>query len=98
VCFVFQLTGTKDIENKTTLLHYLVETIETNFPELLSFGEELSHVDRAARVAVDNVQKALRQMDASVRNLETDLNNSRVPQGEDDRFAQVMGVSFLSSR
>lgn len=83
------------MENKTTLLHYLVETIERKSPELLTFEDELRHVDRAARVAVDSIQKALRQMDSSVRNLETDLNNCKVPQGEDDKFVQVMGVSFF---
>lgn len=89
------MTSTKDVENKTTLLHYLVETIERKFPDLLTFEDELRHVDRAARVAVDSIQKALRQMDSSVRNLETDLNNCKVPQGEDDKFVQVMGVSFI---
>jgi diaphanous 2 len=88
------LTSTKDIENKITLLHYLVETIESKFPELLTFSEDLTHVDKAARVSVETIQKTLRQMDASIRNLETDLNNTKQPQGDDDRFSEVMGVSF----
>ena len=48
--FLTKLTGTKDVENKTTLLHYLVEIIERKFPELLSFCEELEHIDKASRV------------------------------------------------
>lgn len=77
-----------------TLLHYLVETIESKFPELLTFNEDLAHVDKAARVSVETLQKTLRQMDASIRNLESDLNNSKQPQGDDDAFTEVMGVSF----
>jgi diaphanous 2 len=71
-----------------------VETIESKFPELLTFSEDLAHVDRAARVSVETVQKTLRQMDANVQNLETDLKNIKQPQGDDDKFSEVMGVSF----
>lgn len=41
-----QLTSTKDLENKQTLLHYLVETIEAKFPDALTFAEEMPHIDR----------------------------------------------------
>lgn len=92
--YYFQLTSTKDVENKITLLHYLTEIIENKFPELLLFYEELTHVDRAARVSVDTLQKMLRQMDTSIKNLETDLSNSRVPQSDDDKFLEVMSVSL----
>lgn len=33
----------------------------------------------------------MRQMQNSVKNLEADLNNNKVPQSEDDRFLEVMG-------
>jgi diaphanous 2 len=71
-----------------------VATIERKFPELLTFSEDLAHVDRAARVSVETVQKTLRQMSANIQNLETDLNNMKQPQGDDDKFSEVMGVSF----
>lgn len=77
-----------------TLLHYLVDTIEKKFPELLTFIDELEHVDRAARVNVDQIGKNLRTMDSAIKNLETDLNNNKEPQGEDDKFCEVMAVSF----
>ncbi|PSN30139.1 Protein diaphanous [Blattella germanica] len=95
ISFLPKLTSTKDIENKMTLLHYLVETIENKFPELLNFNEDMTHVDKAARVSVETIQKTLRQMDASIRNLETDLKNTKQPQEDDDKFSEVMGVSFF---
>jgi len=52
ISFLPKLSGTKDVENKTTLLHYLAETIERKFPELLGFSEELEHVDPACRVSM----------------------------------------------
>jgi len=92
ISYLPKLTNTKDAENKTTLLHYLVDTIETKFPDLLSFNEELIHVDRASRVSLDSIQKTLKQMDSSIKNLETDLKNaSKLAASEDDKFLEVMG-------
>ncbi|XP_031777153.1 protein diaphanous isoform X5 [Nasonia vitripennis] len=90
ISFLTKLTSTKDIENKQTLLHYLVDTIERKFPDCLNFFEELGHVDKASRVSLENIQRTLRQMDANIRNLEQDLNNAKIPQSDQDNFAKVM--------
>uniref|UniRef100_A0A146LK79 Protein diaphanous 3 n=1 Tax=Lygus hesperus TaxID=30085 RepID=A0A146LK79_LYGHE len=89
--FLPKLGSTKDLENKTTLMHFLVDTIERKFPELLTFGDELMHVERAARVSVDQISKSLRVMEANIKNLETDLANNKVPLDDDDKFTEVMG-------
>lgn len=91
ISFLTKLTNTKDLDNKQTLLHYMVETIESKFPELLNFGEELPHVERAARVSIENIQKTMHQMTTSVKNLKSDLENSKIPQSPDDKFVDVMG-------
>ncbi|XP_049792914.1 protein diaphanous isoform X1 [Schistocerca nitens] len=98
ISFLPKLTSTKDVENKMTLLHYLVAIIENKFPELLTFNEEMEHVDRAARVSVEILQKSLRLMDTSIRNLETDLSNSKVPQSDDDKFNEVMSSFAVEAR
>ncbi|KAL0280838.1 UNVERIFIED_CONTAM: hypothetical protein PYX00_002011 [Menopon gallinae] len=98
ISFLPKLTSTKDVENKSTLLHFLVEVIESKYPDLLTFHEELEHVDRASRVSLDNIQKTLRQMDGSIKNLETDLLNSKVPQCEDDLFFSVMNSFAKDAR
>ncbi|CAD1478161.1 unnamed protein product, partial [Heterotrigona itama] len=90
ISFLTKLTSTKDVDNKQTLMHYLVCTIEQKFPECLSFSEELAHVDRASRVSLENVQRTLRQMDSNIRNLEQDLSNAKVPQSDNDLFLHVM--------
>ena len=93
--FFEKLTSTKDAENKTTLLHYLVDIIEVKFADILTFSEEVIHVDRASRVSNDSIQKTLKQMDNSIKNLETDLKNAKTTAAsEDDKFLEVMGVSF----
>ncbi|XP_015602221.1 protein diaphanous isoform X4 [Cephus cinctus] len=90
ISFLTKLTSTKDVDNKQTLMHYLVNTIERKFPECVSFSEELAHVDRASRVSLEQIQGTLRQMDANLRNLEQDLANSKVPQSNEDKFVEVM--------
>lgn len=78
-------------------MHYLVDTIERKFPECINFVEELAHVDRASRVSLENVQRALRQMETNIRNLEQDLTNAKIPQCDEDLFIDVMKVSFTNS-
>ncbi|XP_026754467.2 protein diaphanous isoform X3 [Galleria mellonella] len=98
ISFLTKLTATKDLENKQTLLHYLVETIENKFPDVLTFADEMPHIDRAARVSMENLQKALKKMENDIRALETDLNNSRVPQCPDDLFHESMSSFAKEAR
>ena len=87
-----QLTSTKDVENKQTLLHYLVDTIERKFPECLNFFEELAHVDRASKVSSEIIERALNQMNSNIRRLEQDLSNNKIPQSDQDYFTKTMTV------
>ncbi|XP_026739587.1 protein diaphanous isoform X3 [Trichoplusia ni] len=98
ISFLTKLTATKDLENKQTLLHYLVETIENKFPDVLTFAEEMPHIDRAARVSMENLQKALKKMENDIKSLEMDLNNSRVPQCPDDLFNESMSSFAVEAR
>lgn len=98
ISFLTKLTATKDLENKQTLLHYLVDTIETKFPDVLNFAEEMPHIDRAARVSMENLQKSLKKMENDIRALETDLNNSRVQQNPDDLFNENMSSFAKEAR
>ncbi|CAB3233745.1 unnamed protein product [Arctia plantaginis] len=98
ISFLTKLTATKDLENKQTLLHYLVETIENKFPEVLTFAEEMPHIDRAARVSLENLQKALKKMENDIKSLEMDLNNSRVQQCPDDLFHESMSSFAIEAR
>ena len=44
-----QLSNTKTIDNKQTLMHFLVEIIERRLPDALDFADELIHIEKAAR-------------------------------------------------
>ncbi|XP_017082400.1 protein diaphanous [Drosophila eugracilis] len=91
ISYLTKLSNTKDTDNKQTLLHYLADLVEKKFPDALNFYDDLSHVNKASRVNMDAIQKAMRQMNSAVKNLETDLQNNKVPQCDDDKFSEVMG-------
>lgn len=92
ISFLPKLSATKDVENKKTMLHYLVDIIEKKkkFSDMLHFSDELPHIDRASKISIETIQNTLNQMKIKIKNLQTDLQNSRVPQSEDDRFEEVM--------
>lgn len=47
-------------------------------------------------MSLDTIQKTLKQMDNNLKNLKTDLENNRIPQSDDDKFVEVMDVSFFT--
>lgn len=70
-----------------------MDIVEKNYPDLITFGDELTHCDKASRVSIDSIKKSLRVMDTSLRNLNVDLtNNSNKQYGDDDRFSEIMTV------
>ena len=99
ISYLPKLNNTKDRENKDTLLHFLVEYVERDYPELLSFADEMIHLDSASRVSIEAIQKLLKQMDSSIKNLEMDLKNAaRAPLERDDKFAEAMGDFCVDAR
>lgn len=81
---------TKDVNNKQTLLHYLVETIEGKFPDSLNFHEELQHTKKAACISMENVREIMAEMTASFENLESSLATCKDSHSPDDKFVEVM--------
>ncbi len=73
--------------------------MERDHPDLLTFADELFHLDSAARVSVESIQKVLKQMDSSIKNLEMDLKNAaRAPAEPDDRYANLILLCTCSSQ
>eukprot|EP00092_Neocalanus_flemingeri_P020848 GFUD01022586.1.p1 GENE.GFUD01022586.1~~GFUD01022586.1.p1 ORF type:complete len:1076 (+),score=306.59 GFUD01022586.1:84-3311(+) len=90
ISYLPKLSNTKDRDNKTTLLHFLVETIEISYPNLINFYEEIIHLDKASRVSCESVDRVLKQMEASIKNLEIGLAIASRSNPEDN-FAEAMG-------
>ncbi|VDM07494.1 unnamed protein product [Wuchereria bancrofti] len=91
-----KLSGTKDINNSESLLHYLVSCMSTeanglyaNFPK-----DEFLHVDKASRVNADEVAKGVNALKNALNKVENQLKTF-VRQAENDLFPEKMGP-FLS--
>lgn len=87
--FLTKLSNTKDVENKQTLLHYLVSVIESKFTDILHFYEDIPHIDKAARISLDNIKRIMSTLKTSVKNVENDLAANKIPQNDEDCFTSV---------
>ena len=47
--YLTKLSHTRSVDQKTTLLHFLANTIEAKFPEVLDFDKDLRNVEAASR-------------------------------------------------
>ena len=49
----FQLMDTKNADKKFTLMHFLVQTVQEKFPEIINFDSELRFIEKAALGRLD---------------------------------------------
>ena len=47
--YLTKLSSTKSADQKTTLLHFLVSTVEARFPDVKEFASELRNVEEASK-------------------------------------------------
>lgn len=87
---------TKQANSPTaTFLHFLIDTCEASHPEILKFYEDLIHVDKAKTVNTDHLDKSVKSMKKSLKDIETHLKTHK-PSGDRDRFLDVM-TKFLNN-
>ena len=89
ISYLPKLSNTKDKDNQSTLLHFLVETIEAKKPELLNFYEEILHLDKASKASFESIDKVMKQMEISIKNLNHDVNQ-KPTDDPDDLFIEAM--------
>ncbi|XP_038597190.1 protein diaphanous homolog 3 isoform X2 [Tachyglossus aculeatus] len=85
-----KLKDTKSTDQKTTLLHFLVEVCEKEYPDILSFVDDLEHLDKASKVSAENLEKNLKQMERQLQQLEKDLETFPPPEDAYDKFVTKM--------
>ncbi|XP_068865569.1 protein diaphanous homolog 3 isoform X2 [Aphelocoma coerulescens] len=89
-----KLKDTKSADQKTTLLHFLVEVCEESYQDVLNFVEDFQHLDKASKVSAENLEKTLKHMERQLQQLEKDLQTFPVPEDKHDKFVAKMS-SFL---
>ncbi|XP_015281140.1 PREDICTED: protein diaphanous homolog 3 [Gekko japonicus] len=93
-----KLKDTKSVDQKTTLLHFLVEICEEKYPDVLRFVEDLQHVDKASRVSAESLEKSLKQMERQLKQLEKDLETFPPPEDIHDKFVTKMSTFAIQAK
>ncbi|XP_030649513.1 protein diaphanous homolog 1 isoform X2 [Chanos chanos] len=92
--YLCKLRDTKSADQKQTLLHFLAETCQEKYPEVMNFTKDLTHVEKASRVSAEMLQKNLAQMGKQIQDLEKDVETFPPPQNDKDKFTEKM-TSFV---
>ncbi|KAM5299883.1 protein diaphanous homolog 1 isoform 2-T2 [Ctenodactylus gundi] len=92
ISFLCKLRDTKSTDQKMTLLHFLAELCENDYPDVLKFPDELAHVEKASRVSAENLQKNLDQMKKQISDVERDVQNFPAATDEKDKFVEKMTI------
>ncbi|XP_021553513.2 protein diaphanous homolog 3 isoform X4 [Neomonachus schauinslandi] len=93
-----KLKDTKSADQKTTLLHFLVEVCEEKYPDTLNFVDDLEHLDKASKVSVETLEKNLKQMGRQLQQLEKDLETFPPPEDLHDKFVTKMSSFVISAK
>ncbi|XP_061442111.1 protein diaphanous homolog 1 [Rhineura floridana] len=94
ISFLCKLRDTKSVDQKLTLLHFLAETCELEYPEVLKFPDELIHVEKACQVPAADLRKNLDLMKKQISELRRDVDNCPSTAEEKDKFVEKM-TSFV---
>ncbi|XP_066571111.1 protein diaphanous homolog 2 isoform X4 [Amia ocellicauda] len=98
ISFLCKLRDTKSTDQKTTLLHFLVEKFEEKFTEILKFPDELEHVESASKVSAQILKASLDTMERHIERLENDIKNFPKTDDSQDKFVQKMSGFSKHSR
>ncbi|XP_050677669.1 disheveled-associated activator of morphogenesis 1 isoform X2 [Leptidea sinapis] len=87
-----KLADTKSsVSRNTTLLHYLVEMLETQFRDVLLLEEDVPHVRAAAKVCVEQLERDVGGLRAGLREVARELEyHSSLQPPPHDAFLPVM--------
>ncbi|KNC56360.1 uncharacterized protein AMSG_02330 [Thecamonas trahens ATCC 50062] len=86
--FLNKLRDTKSQDNRTTLLHVLVDFLATKHPNVLCFVEDLSHVEQGARYSLELLEAQVTELTVALKVIGRELELV----APTDRFVEVMGV------
>lgn len=86
---LIKLGDTKSVDNKTTLLAYMIEYFEKAKPELIKLGEDFPSVQDGSRESLNEVLKDVNQLDG-----DRNFAKAQLHEGEHDDFSKTI-TAFL---
>jgi len=81
--------NTKAADNKSTLLHFLVKSVQSKAPQARAFVEELKLVDDASKVELQQVAGELARMTTALKQIDNECKKTDI-NANGDRFGAVM--------
>ncbi|XP_075902918.1 protein diaphanous homolog 1 isoform X2 [Nelusetta ayraudi] len=96
ISYLCKLRDTKSADLKQTLLHFLADTCQEQFPAVMGFTDELIHVEKASRVSAETLQKNLDLMGQQIKKLEKTLETFPPAQSDKDLFVEKIS-SFIGT-
>ncbi|CAL1532337.1 unnamed protein product [Lymnaea stagnalis] len=99
ITFLKQLETTKTSDNKSSFLHFLADAAYNKFPQVLSFGDEISTVEKAAKVSIDVLVQDIQELGKSLKDTTEFLKNMSVEAIEEseDHFREVFGKFLVDA-
>ncbi|XP_052681446.1 formin-like protein 3 isoform X2 [Crassostrea angulata] len=61
------LTDTKSKDKNVTLMHFLVQTVQAKFPEIVNFDSELRFLEKAAVVSMENIMTDYKDLEKGMQ-------------------------------
>ncbi|XP_031443448.1 LOW QUALITY PROTEIN: protein diaphanous homolog 1 [Clupea harengus] len=98
ISYLCKLRDTKSSDQKQTLLHFLADMCQEEYPDVMHFADDLIHVEKASRVSAEVLQKNLAQMGKQIQNLEKDIETFPPPQSDKDKFTEKMTIFVATAK
>ncbi|ODV87610.1 hypothetical protein CANARDRAFT_26987 [[Candida] arabinofermentans NRRL YB-2248] len=89
-----RLSFLKDHKNSISFLHYVEKVIRENYPELISFVDELKPIVLAAKISVEQLSTDCRSFIQSIKNIDASLQDGNLSDAStfhpQDKFLHVV--------
>ncbi|SAM01118.1 hypothetical protein [Absidia glauca] len=97
IASINKLIDTKGATSSTTLLHFLVDIVEQNFPIISDFLEELEDCGKAYKVPRTEINNEFRELESGLEALEKELKQHQDNIDSSDLFGEVMERFYLEA-
>ncbi|KAK9688295.1 hypothetical protein K7432_014456 [Basidiobolus ranarum] len=93
-----RLVDTKGKHNQTTLLHFLVNTIEQKFPHILKFLEELKPVDSGCQVCYQEMKSDFKELEEQFEETQLEIEKHHsTPEKSQEPFTVQMKAFLVTT-
>lgn len=91
------LCDTKSADKKTSLLHYIQDTVRVKFPDLNNFDSELRFIEKAAQVSLENIVTDIAELEKGMEQAKKELERGRDMRSQEGQAAVAVLKEFLSN-